>query len=112
MTKERKRKAGGGRKPLPVGKKKVFQSTTISGTPEEIARLKKIADDNGKSVSRLVLDNIGEEKMTGKKFDEIVKHAKQKLHDEKMVAVWKRKHWRHYKSKLWIGLRQINYTGS
>ena len=58
MTKERKRKAGGGRKPLPVGKKKVFQSTTISGTPEEIARLKKIADDNGKSVSRFILDEI------------------------------------------------------
>ena len=58
MTKERKRKAGGGRKPLPEGKKKVFQSTTISGTPEEIARLKKIADDNGKSVSRFILDEI------------------------------------------------------
>ena len=49
---------GGGRKPLPDGEKKVFQSTTISGTPEEIASLKKLADNNGKSVSRFVLDNF------------------------------------------------------
>lgn len=56
---ERKRKAGGGRKTIdPTGKKKVFSSATISGTPEEIASLKKLADNNGKSVSRFVLDNF------------------------------------------------------
>ena len=49
---------GGGRKPLPEGEKKVFQSTTISGTPEEIEKLKKIAKSKGKSVSRYILDTI------------------------------------------------------
>ena len=59
MIKERKRKAGGGRKTIdPSGKKKVFSSATISGTPEEIEKLKEIAKTNGKSVSRYVLDTI------------------------------------------------------
>lgn len=58
MIKERKRKAGGGRKPLPEGEKKVFQSTTISGTPEEIERLKARAQKEHKTVSRFILDNI------------------------------------------------------
>lgn len=59
MTREKKRKAGGGRKTIdPTGKKKVFFSATISGTPEEIERLKEIAKANGKSVSRYILDAI------------------------------------------------------
>ena len=59
MTRERKRKAGGGRKTIdPNGKKKIFFSATISGTPEEIEKLKKIAKSKGKSVSRYVLDWI------------------------------------------------------
>ena len=52
-----KRAAGGGRKTInPNGEKKIFSSTSISGTPEEIEKLKDIAVKNGKSVSRLVLD--------------------------------------------------------
>ena len=59
MIKERKRKAGGGRKTIdPSGKKKIFSSTTISGTPEEIERLKARAQKEHKTVSRFILDNI------------------------------------------------------
>ncbi len=47
---------GAGRKP--TGRLKLFVSTTISGSPEEIARLKELAKREGKSVSRFVLDWI------------------------------------------------------
>lgn len=47
---------GGGRKP--TGRLKIFASTTISGMPEEIARLKELAKQNGKSTSRFVLDTL------------------------------------------------------
>jgi len=47
---------GGGRKKKE--NKKIFVSTTISGSVEEIELLKKTAKDNGKSVSRFVLDWI------------------------------------------------------
>ena len=46
---------GGGRKP--TGRIKEFASTTISGTPEEIAALKEAAKKADKSVSRFILDN-------------------------------------------------------
>lgn len=47
---------GGGRKKKE--NKKVFVSTTISGSAEEIELLKRTAKENKKSVSRLVLDWI------------------------------------------------------
>lgn len=47
---------GGGRKP--TGRIKIFASTTISGTPEEIEKLKAIAKSKGKSTSRFVLDTL------------------------------------------------------
>jgi hypothetical protein len=47
---------GGGRKT--VEHKKVFVSTSVSGTPEEIATLKRAALSAGKSVSRYVLDLV------------------------------------------------------
>lgn len=43
-----------GRKP--TGRLKIFFSTTISGTEEEIKLLKEQAKAEGKSVSRYVLD--------------------------------------------------------
>lgn len=51
---------GGGRKKK--ADKKIFVNTTISGTPEEISRLKEAAKKAGKTVSRLVLDSLLEEK--------------------------------------------------
>ena len=45
---------GGGRKKSE--NKKIFVSTTISGSVEEIASLKRKAAESGKSVSRYVLD--------------------------------------------------------
>lgn len=38
------------------GRKTVFQSSSVSGKPEEIAHLKALAAKYGKTVSRLVLD--------------------------------------------------------
>lgn len=47
---------GGGRKK--TGRIKQFQTTSVSGTPEEIALLKSKAESAGKSISRYVLDLI------------------------------------------------------
>lgn len=47
---------GGGRKK--TGRIKQFQTTSVSGTPEEIALLKSKAEAAGKSISRYVLDLI------------------------------------------------------
>lgn len=47
---------GGGRKP--TGRLKQFANTSISGSPEEIAELKRLAGEAGKSVSRYVLDAL------------------------------------------------------
>lgn len=38
------------------GRKTVFKTMSISGKPEEIEYLKQLAEKNGKTVSRLVLD--------------------------------------------------------
>lgn len=38
------------------GRKTIFQSSSVSGSPEEIALLKTQAEKAGKSVSRYVLD--------------------------------------------------------
>lgn len=47
---------GAGRKK--TGRLKQFVTTSVSGTPEEIARLKAKAAAAGKSVSRYVLDSL------------------------------------------------------
>ncbi len=57
INKEHKRggaREGSGRKP--TGRIKIFSTTTISGTDEEIKLLKEQAKAAGKSVSRYVLD--------------------------------------------------------
>lgn len=51
---------GSGRKKNGAGA--VFVSTTISGSPEEIRRLKDNAAAAGQSVSRYVLDRLAGEK--------------------------------------------------
>ena len=50
------REGSGRKKGSGTGRKKEFLSTSISGTPEEIAILKEKAILAGKSVSRYVLD--------------------------------------------------------
>lgn len=47
---------GGGRKK--TGRLKIFVSTSVSGTSEEIEALKEKAKEAGKSVSRFVLDSL------------------------------------------------------
>lgn len=47
---------GGGRKK--TGRLKEFVTTSVSGTPEEIALLKEKAKEAGKTVSRFVLDSL------------------------------------------------------
>lgn len=42
------------------GRKKIFQTVSISGTPEEIAALKACAAQKGKTVSRLVIDALNQ----------------------------------------------------
>ena len=43
------------------GRKKIFQTASISGTPEEIERLKANAQAAGQSVSRYVLSRLADE---------------------------------------------------
>ena len=40
------------------GRIKLFENTTISGTPEEINALKKLAAEKGKTLSRLVIETL------------------------------------------------------
>ncbi|MBQ6782274.1 MAG: hypothetical protein IJP62_13775 [Treponema sp.] len=60
MSSEEKKRGGfregSGRKP--TGRLKIFANTTISGTPEEIAKLKRLAKENDKTVSRFVIENL------------------------------------------------------
>ena len=42
------------------GRKKQFQTMSISGTPEEMSLLKECATKKGKSVSRLVFDALSD----------------------------------------------------
>ena len=48
----------GWRKKNAKGRIKIYKSTTISGLPEEIELLKKKAEENNKSVSRFILENL------------------------------------------------------
>lgn len=51
------------------GRKKIFQTASISGTPEEIARLKANAQAAGQSVSRYILSQlVGEVEVNTGKF--------------------------------------------
>ena len=47
---------GGGRKP--TGRVKQFANATVSGSPEEIAALKELALQSGKSFSRFVIESL------------------------------------------------------
>lgn len=49
---------GGGRKPLPEEQKKKYITISISGQPEKIERLKARAQEEHKTVSRFILDDI------------------------------------------------------
>ncbi len=40
------------------GRKTLFANTTISGTPEEIQKIKELAKNANKTVSRYVIDMI------------------------------------------------------
>lgn len=41
-----------------TGRLKIFASLTISGTPEEIEKIKQLAKENNKSASRFIIDKI------------------------------------------------------
>lgn len=56
--KTRGRPKGSPNKGTELGRKTIFSTTTISGSPEEITKLKQLAKENNKSISRFVLDMI------------------------------------------------------
>ena len=45
-----------GRKP--TGRQKIFRTLSISGTDEEISKIKALADQSGKSTSRYVIETL------------------------------------------------------
>lgn len=47
-----------GRKPKRPEDRTIYKNTTISGKPEELDKLKKLAADAGKTVSRFVLESL------------------------------------------------------
>ncbi len=47
---------GSGRKA--TGRKIIFKTASISGTPEEIEQLKKLAEKSGKSFSRFIIESF------------------------------------------------------
>lgn len=55
---------GGGRpkgspnKGTELGRKTIFKTASISGSPEEIEALKKLAEQSGKSFSRFIIETI------------------------------------------------------
>lgn len=55
---------GGGRpkgspnKGTELGRKTIFKSVTISGSPEEVEKIKQLAEASGKSVSRFIIERI------------------------------------------------------
>ncbi len=58
------KRAGAGRpkgapnKGTELGRKTLFKSTTISGAPSEIDALKELAEKNGKSLSRFIIETL------------------------------------------------------
>lgn len=49
---------GGGRKPLPEEQKKKYITISVSGTQEEILRLKAAASEENKTVSRYIFEKL------------------------------------------------------
>lgn len=41
-----------------TGRKTIFASVTISGYPEEVEKIKALAKESGKSVSRFIIEKI------------------------------------------------------
>lgn len=41
-----------------LGRKTPYKNVTVSGSPEEIEELKKLAEASGKSLSRFVIESI------------------------------------------------------
>ena len=49
-------RVGSGRKA--TGRKVIFKTASISGTPEEIEQLKKLAEKSGKTFSRFIIESF------------------------------------------------------
>lgn len=59
-----KRAGGGRRKGSPnkgteLGRKTIYTTITLSAKPEEAARIRELANDSGKSISRFIIDCVG-----------------------------------------------------
>lgn len=52
------RPKGSPNKGTELGRKTIFASVTISGSPEEVAKIKELAKESGKSVSRFIIESI------------------------------------------------------
>ena len=52
------RPKGAANKGTELGRKTLFASTTISGAPEEIAAIKALAAQSGKSTSRYIIETL------------------------------------------------------
>ena len=52
------RPKGSPNKNTELGRKTIFQTVSVSGKPEEIEALKKLAAESGKSLSRFVIEFI------------------------------------------------------
>ena len=52
------RPKGSPNKGTELGRKTIFKSVTISGSPEEVEELKRLATESGKSVSRFIIETI------------------------------------------------------
>ena len=52
------RPKGSPNKGTELGRKTIFASVTISGYPEEVEKIKALAKESGKSVSRFIIEKI------------------------------------------------------
>lgn len=52
------RPKGSPNKGTELGRKTIFKSVTISGSPAEVDELKRLANEAGKSVSRFIIESI------------------------------------------------------
>ncbi len=58
LKRGRGRPKGSPNKGTELGRKTIFKTTTISGSPEEIDELKRLAELAGKFLSRFVIETI------------------------------------------------------
>lgn len=58
IKKTKGRPKGSPNKGTELGRKTIFKTTTISGSPEEIDRLKQLAEASGKSFSRFIIETL------------------------------------------------------